>query len=66
MKRTAPPSLEPWVPPLPKDGQYWVCLSELEARALAEGVVLARTQQQARQLTSYLDVTEVVVARYRR
>jgi hypothetical protein len=45
---------EPWLPPKPADGQYWLCLSEIEVLSLVEGIVLARTQQQARHVTIYL------------
>jgi hypothetical protein len=51
---------EPWLPPLPQDGQYWLCLTELEALSLVEGIVLARTQHQARHLTMYLHATDAV------
>jgi hypothetical protein len=45
---------EPWLPPRAQDGQYWLCLSEIEVLSLVEGIVLARTQQQARHVTIYL------------
>ncbi len=48
---------EPWLPAV-AGTHYYLLLSELEAAALSHGIVLLRTQRQARLLLRYLDDTE--------
>lgn len=52
-----PPDAEPWMPAV-AGPQYFLLLSEIEAAALAEGVVLLRTQAQARHLVRWIDFVE--------
>jgi hypothetical protein len=48
----------PWIDVLPVKGErFWLLADEITARCLAAGIVTARFQVQAAQLTRHLDVT---------
>ena len=52
-----PDRAEPWMSAV-AGPQYFLLVTEIEAAALAEGIVLLRTQLAARNLTRYLDLAE--------
>jgi hypothetical protein len=49
-----PPDAEPWMPAV-AGSHYYLLISEIEAAALAEGLILNRTQAQARYLVRWID-----------
>jgi len=60
--RKRPSHAAPWQP-FVTGPQYWICLTEIEAACLAQGIVTARTQVQAHGLVRYLTGTEAEVQR---
>ena len=52
-----PPDAEPWMPAV-AGTHFYLLISEIEAAALVEGIVLHRTRQQAKDQLRYLDSVE--------